>query len=262
LNKKTVIYVVVSVALGFVAGFALANGINRQEQDKLRAELTRLRAGSPPGAGASGDARGAQPEADTALPTLTDAQLGNAIAQADAAPADLTLQRKAGQALYLYAMEKGNVSILPEVARILKRAHELDPRDYNTTVLAANAHFLIARQPEGDPRLLAEARRLYESALAAQPDDVVVRTTLGLTYFYDRPPDVRRAIREYRRALESSPRHEMALQSLAAALIEAGDFAEAERRLGELEGVNASNPELPNLRAQFEQKRNAAKERE
>ena len=53
----------------------------------------------------------------------------------------------------------------------------------------------------------------------------------------------------------------MAVQSLAAALIETGGFEEAGRRLDELERLNASNAELPNLRAQLEQKRNAAKEK-
>jgi tetratricopeptide (TPR) repeat protein len=157
-------------------------------------------------------------------------------------------------------MNKGQTSILPDAARILRRAHEADPKDYNTAVLAGNANFLLARS-QNDAARLAEARRLYETALASKPDDVIVRTSLGLTYFYATPSDPRRAIREYRRALEADPRSEVALQSLAAALIEAGELPEAERRLTELEGVSASSPELANLRAQLEQKRNAAKER-
>ncbi|PYS97093.1 MAG: hypothetical protein DMF65_12275, partial [Acidobacteria bacterium] len=155
---------------------------------------------------------------------------------------------------------KGNASILPDVARILKRAHEADAKDYKTTVMAGDAHFLIARN-SGDARPLAAARKLYEDALASKPDDAVVRTSLGLTYFYDKPSDPQRAIREYRRALQSDPRQEMALQSLAAALIESGNLDEAEKHLDELEKVNPSNRELPSLRAQLEQKRNAAKEK-
>ena len=145
------------------------------------------------------------------------------------------------------------------MARILRRAHELDPKDYKTTVMAGDAQFLIARSG-GERAPLAEARRLYEAALASKPDDAVVRTSLGLTYFYDSPSDPQRAIREYRRALQTDPGQEMPLQSLAAALIETGGLDEAARRLGELEKVNASNSELPNLRARLEQKRNAAKE--
>jgi tetratricopeptide (TPR) repeat protein len=248
------------VVVGFVVGFALANGINRQEQDKLREEVTSLRAGGATKDALKADARQTTAGGDESFPKLTDEQLTNAVAKADASPADAELQRKVGQALYVYAWQSGNASILPNVARILKRAHDLDPKDYKTTVMAGDAQFLIARSG-GDAKPLGEARKLYEAALATKPDDVVVRTSLGLTYFYDNPSDPQRAIREYRRALQADPRQEMPLQNLAAALIETGNLDEAGKHLDELEKLNASNPELPNLRAHLEQKRNAAKER-
>ena len=251
LNGQKVLIFAAGLALGLVVGFLLTNYLNRQELERTRAAAAATPQPAPDGSA---------PPDDGSLPNLTDEELQKAVARADADPADADLQRKAGQALYLYAMEKQKPSILPDAARILRRAHEADPKDYNTTVLAGNASFLLARS-RGDAAQLAEARRLYERALSANPSDVTVRTTLGLTYFYAAPPDPRRAIREYRRALELDPRHEMTLQSLAAALTEAGEYEEAGRRLSELEGVNASNPELANLRAQLEQKRNAAKER-
>src|SRR5947209_7472000 len=260
-NTKTVLIFVAGAVLGFVVGFALANGVNRQEQDRLRAEVARTQS---TGQSKNSDA-GEKPQAqarddDDSFPTLTDDQLKNAVAKADASPADAELQKKVGQALYVYAWQKGNASILPDVARILKRAHGLDQKDFKTTLMAADAYFLIARNGE-DTKPLADARRLYEDALASKPDDAESRTKLGMTYYYDKPSDTQRAIREYRRALQSDPRQEMALQSLAAALIESGNLDEAERHLGELEQVNPSNRELPSLRAQLEQKRNAAKEK-
>ncbi|HJQ33473.1 MAG TPA: tetratricopeptide repeat protein [Pyrinomonadaceae bacterium] len=263
-NSKLFIAGAACLILGFVAGFFLANGLNRQEQDRLRAEVTSLKAGGPT-ANANNNAQPAgrgqqtQTAGEDSLPQLTDEQLANAVTKADAAPSDAELQRKVGQGLYVYAWQTGNASILPDVARILKRAHELDPKDYKTTVMAADAQFLIARSGN-DPKPLAEARKLYESALAAKPDDAVVRTSLGLTYFYDSPSDPQRAIREYRRALQTDPKQEMPLQSLAAALVETGAFDEASKRLDELEKLNPSNKDLPNLRAHLEQKRNAAKE--
>jgi Flp pilus assembly protein TadD len=274
LNTKTLLVLAAGILIGFVVGFALANGINRQEDERLRGELARLRAGGAPkdsggddgpaprkqgSAGGSQRAAAGGGDDGNSFPTLTDEQLKNAVAKADASPSDAELQKKVGQALYVYAWQAGNASILPEVARILRRAHELDAKDYKTTVMAGDAYFLIAREG-GDAAALADARKLYESALASKPDDTVVRTSLGLTYFYGKPSDARRAIREYRQALKAEPRGELTLQSLAAALIETGEFAEAETRLGELEKVNASNAELSNLRAQLEQKRNAAKE--
>ena len=261
-NAKIVLIFLAGTLLGFVVGFALANRINRQELDSLRAQLTPQRGGADAKRAGAGDRPqgGAQGDSgDDSIPTLTDEQLQGGIARADANPADLDLQRKTGQGLFYYAMKTGNTSVLPDVARILKRVHDADPKDYQSTVLAGNAHFLVARGG-GDARMLGEARKLYEQALASKPDDVIVRTSLGLTYFYDKPPDTQRAIREFRRALQAEPRNEMTLQSIAAALIEAGGFEEAGKRLDELGQVNPHNPELANLRAQLEQKRNAAKE--
>ena len=269
-NTKTLLLVGAALLVGFVAGFALANGINKGEGERLRGELVRLRAGGAGGAqqkesgaadaraqGAS--ARGAEGGGDGSFPTLTDEQLKNAVAKADASPSDAELQKKVGQALYVYAWQTSNASILGDVARILKRAHDLDPKDYKTMVMAGDAFFLIARKDD-DAASLADARKFYESALASKPDDAVVRTSLGLTYFYGNPPDPQRAIREYRQALKSDPAQEMTLQSLASALIASGELTEAEARLGELEKRNPSNAELPSLRAQLEQKKNAAKD--
>ena len=260
---KIVLIFLAGTLLGFVVGFALANRINRQEQDGLRAQLAAQRGGADAkqagaGAASQGVTRG-DTSGDDSIPTLTDEQLRGGVSKADANPADLDLQRKTGQGLFYYVMKTGNTSVLPDVARILKRVHDADPKDYQSTVLAGNAHFLVARGG-GDSRMLGEARKLYEQALASKPDDVIVRTSLGLTYFYDKPPDTQRAIREFRRALQAEPRNEMTLQSIAAALIEAGGFEEAGKRLDELGQVNPHNPELANLRAQLEQKRNAAKE--
>ena len=264
LNSRTVLAGAACLVIGFLAGFFLANGINRGEQEKLKAEVASLRAGGAVKAAAEQQQGGGQPASapgGDSLPTLTDEQLKNAVAQADASPSDPELQHKVGQALYLYAWEKGNAQILPDVARLLKRAHALDPKNYRTVVLAGDAHFLLANQ-RGDNTLLGEARKFYETALALKPDDAQVRTNFGRTYFYNKPSDAGRAISEFRRALQSDPGEELAVQSLAAALIETGGFEEAGRRLDELEKLNPSNAELSNLRAQLEQKRNASREKQ
>ncbi|MCA1594221.1 MAG: tetratricopeptide repeat protein [Acidobacteria bacterium] len=264
MTTQKIIYLLIGITLGFVVGFAFANGVNRREQDTLRAEVTRLRAGAKDGetltgtAGASSNSRTTNADEDS-IPNLSEEQLRNAIAKADASPDDASLQRISGQGLYLYAMKSGNTSILPDAARILKRAHEANPKDYQITVLAGNALFLVGRE-RGDSAPLDEARGYYQKALLSKPDDVIVRTSLGLTYFYDKPSDPQRAIAEYRKSLMISPRHEATLQNLVTALVANGNLPEAEKRLAELEKVNASNTELPNLRAQLEQKKNAARE--
>lgn len=253
---RPLLFVAVSLLIGFAAGFLLANGLNRQEQDELRSEVARLRAGAGDGAEASASPREADPADELTMPDLTDEQLRSAVAQADASPRDAELQSKSGRAIYLYAMQKGNASVLPDVARILARAFELDRRNSQLAVFAGNAHFLLARNGGGRAHL-RDARLFYEKALAVRADDADARTGLGLTYFFDEPSDPRRAAAEYRRALEADPRGEPPLQSLAAALIATGELAEAESRLAELASVNPNNPQLPGLRAQLEQKRNA-----
>ncbi|MET0648024.1 MAG: tetratricopeptide repeat protein [Pyrinomonadaceae bacterium] len=260
LNKKVLLVGALGVVLGFFVGFYLADNVNRGEHEKLRAELAAARAGVGAQGGSTGGEQQGSASGGGSLPTLTEEQLKTAVTRADAAPSDAELQHKVGQALYFYAWEKGNAQILPDVARILKRAHALDPKNYRTTVLAGDAHFLLANQ-SGEARTLGEARKFYETALASQPDDAQVRTNLGRTYFFDKPSNPQRAISEYRRALQADPRQELSLQSLVAALIETGGFEEAARRLGELEKLNPSNTELPGLRAQLEQKMNAAKEK-
>src|SRR5881227_1094929 len=143
-NTKVVLIFLIGAVLGFVVGFALANGVNRQEQDRLRAEVARTQSAGPSKSADANEKTQARDD-DDSFPTLTDDQLKNAVAKADASPADAELQKKVGQALYVYAWQKGNASILPDVARILKRAHEADAKDYKTTVMAGDAHFLIAR---------------------------------------------------------------------------------------------------------------------
>jgi tetratricopeptide (TPR) repeat protein len=267
LSTQKIIYLVIGIVLGFIVGFALANSVNRQEQDKLRAEVTRLRA-DPSGDAQTGDAQPAgatRPQTgDPSMPNISDEKLKDAITRADANPKDIAFQKTSGQGLFIIAMQTGNGAILPDAARFLKRAYEADPKDYNVTVMLGNAHLLMARDESGGDSHahFNEARTYYQKALVAKPDDLIVRTSLGLTYFYDKPSDPQRAIREYRKALEIDPRHEATLQNLVAALLSTDDIAEAGRRLEELQNVNSSNRELPNLRAQLEQKKNAAKEKD
>lgn len=251
LSAQKILVFAAGLVLGLVVGFLLTNQLNRRELEEARAAAAARPAPTP-------SAPSGSPDLDE-LPNLTDEQLREAAARADAAPSDAGLQRVAGQALYYYAMSRGKTSVLPDAARILRRAHEADPKDYNTALLAGNANLFLARS-QSDAARLAEARRFYEGALAAKPDDVNARTSLGLTFYFATPSDPRRAIREYRRALEADPQSEFTLQSLVAALTEAGELDEAERRLTELEGAGGANPEVANLRAQLEQKRNAARD--
>lgn len=258
-TTEKIIYLAIGLIGGFLIGFIFANSANLGEQESMRAELTRLRAGAAKGERAGSGSNNAGLRGDATDAALSDEELRRAIANGDANPNDIEKQRKIGRGIYLYAMNTGKTTLLPDAVRLLRRAHKADPKDYETKVLLAEALFDAGQG--GDAALSAEARKYFAEALAMKPDDVNVRTELGLTYYFDRPPNPRRAIQEYRRALALDPRHEMTLQSIAAALIVSGETVEAQRRLDELQSVNSSNAALPNLRTQLAQVRDSAKER-
>ncbi|HEX8337051.1 MAG TPA: hypothetical protein VF621_10000, partial [Pyrinomonadaceae bacterium] len=73
LNKRVLIAGALGVFLGFLAGFFLANGINREEQLKLRAELAAARAGvGAQGVGSGKPQQASAPASGDSFPTLTD----------------------------------------------------------------------------------------------------------------------------------------------------------------------------------------------
>lgn len=255
-TKQKLIYSLVGLVIGFAAGFAFANGVNRAEHDKLRAEVARLNANASDNAGIGKSGNSNNSGQPSAQQTLSPEEIREKIAQADANPKDLEFQRNLGRGLYLYAVNFNQTDLMPDIIRLLKRASEADPKDDNTLILIGNAFFLMGQN--GDTARFAEARSYYQKVVELKPKDVYARTATGLCYFFDRPSDPQSAIREYRKALALEPRHEMTLQGLAAALIATGELVEAQKRIEELESVNASNSELADLRSQLAQKKQGA----
>ena len=131
----------------------------------------------------------------------------------------------------------------------LRAAHRrvpfgLRPDDYGVFVGLGNLNY--------EPRRFEVAERWYREALKKRPDDVNVRTDLGLTYFLRQPSDIESAIGEFRRSLERDPEHELTLQNLVVALKRKGDEREARATLERLEKLNPNNNALPMLREQLE----------
>jgi tetratricopeptide (TPR) repeat protein len=262
-NKQKILYAFAGLIAGCAIGFFFANSVNRKELETLRGEVARARTNSgnqpSPQQGESRSANGNASDAPgESMPT--EAEMRDLIAKADASRDDADYQRKVGQGVYMYALSTGRPALMPEAVRLLKRAHEADPKNYETTVLVGNSLFALAQVE--DASKFGEARVYYNKALAAKPEDTNVQTLLGMTYFFGQPSDPERAIKAYRKSLAAEPRQEMALQSLAAALIATGALAEAEKRIEELQTVNGSNVALSNLRAQLAQAKNAAKEKD
>lgn len=251
MSKNNILFGVIGLFAGLVISFILTNAFYRGEPDVMRETTTRSAGEQRPGA-SSADAS----DADESLASISEEEIREAIEKADARADDIALQRNFGLALYQYATQTRETRFLPDVARFLKRAHEADPKDHDLIVQLAHVLFSIGQS--SDPASFVEARTFYQKALEMKRDDPDVRARLGLAYYFGQPSDPQRAIVEYRKSLALDPRHEVALQNLASALITIGNRVEAQKRIDELENLNPSSDALPNLRAQLAQSRNAA----
>jgi tetratricopeptide (TPR) repeat protein len=120
----------------------------------------------------------------------------------------------------------------------------LKPRDADALSAMGNTKY-----DAGD---FVAAAGFYERVLAVQPQNADVQTDLGNTYFQRQPPDFRRAIEEYRKTLKIDPRHEKALQNIAAAALQLDDKASALEAVRQLASINPSNPTLEALRERAE----------
>ena len=246
MSKNNILFGLIGLFAGLVIGFIVANAFDPGGRaDEARA-----------GAMESMNSNDGTSAADDSSAAPSEEEIRGAIAKTDARADDLRLQRDFGLALYQYSQQAQETRYLPDIARILKRASDADPKDHDLIVSLANVFFDIGQS--SDPAGFDDARSYYLKALELKPDDASVRARLGQTYYFAKPSDPQRAIVEYRKSLSIDPRHEPALQNLASALITTGNHEEAQKRIDELQKLNPSNPALPNLRAQLAQSRNAA----
>lgn len=257
MTGQKILYAVVGLALGAIAGFVFTNAANRKEIDSLRADLARAKSGADASANSTGR-RGQQqqPSSDSSSPAMpSEQEMRDLISKADSRADDGDYQRQVGQGVYMYSLAQNAPALMPEAIRLLKRAEKADPKNYQTTLLLGNAHFALGQN--GDVKKYDDARAYYQRALESKPDDPNLHALLGMTYYFGSPSDPRRAVEEYRKSLAKDPKHEMALQNLASALLATGATQEAEQRVKELEQVNPNNNALANLRAQLAQAQNA-----
>ncbi len=248
MNKNSILISALGLVAGFIIGFMVCNNFFYLPNAGAAAPTTTSanQNDQPP------------PSADpNAQRPLTPDEIKNVIARADAKPDDRQMQKDVAFALYRYATGMKDITILPEVRRLLERANQGNTTDADLMVVLGNVNFDIAHNSDTDD--FKKAREYYTKALVLKPNDPNVRTDLGLTYFFDRPSDPAKAIAEYRKSLLIDPKHELTLQNMSSALVAIGSLDEATQRIGELEAVNPQNPSLSDLRAQLAQKRNAAK---
>ncbi len=229
---------IVAVMVSFAGGFLLANALNRNELNTLRTENEHLK---------TSQNESVQNQAEGAL---SDEEIRDKIAEADRNPDNVSFQKNLGLALYRYATMKQDAKLLAEVGRILNRAFESNKQDYDVLVTLGNIYFDIGYfKKDNEP--FRKAREFYKTALEQKPNDVDVRTDLGLTYFLMNPPENEKAIGEFQKSLQINPKHEKTLQVMTQTLLGQNNILESEKYLAKLREVNSNNQYLAELESQI-----------
>lgn len=213
---------------GLVIGFVFSNSVNRTAGEtastpavasNTSASQGALPPDHPPlGTSAAGESRGVP------MP-----QIAEAIDKARLEPNNYEAQMTAADLYY-------QIQRFAEAAGIYEAAAKLRPEEAEPLIKAGNAHF--------DTEQYEQAEKWYLLALQKEPKNLSVRTDLGLTFFLREPPDLDRAIKEYKASLDINPDHELTLQNLAAAYRKAGDADNTSATLERLRKVNPNNPAL------------------
>ena len=232
MNKENILFGVIGLLLGAIVGFFVANSINQQGYEPRPAAASKSPANQdlPPD-------HPTVPMNDVAEKEGMTPAVTEAIQTARNEPDNFDAQVGAAQLYY-------RIKRYDEAIEFLLKANQLKPDDYATIVRLGDANF--------DAGNFDTAEKWYTAALVRQPNDVAVRTDLGLTFFLRDPPQLDRAIKEYRTSLQREPLHEQTLQNLTAALIKKGDAKEAETMMAKLEEVNSSNQALSKFRTDLE----------
>jgi tetratricopeptide (TPR) repeat protein len=245
MNKDNILFSIIGVLLGVLAGYVFASTVNQQGYNAPRSA-------------AGGVAPGRMGQ-DSDLPPGNQAQPSDAATEQGAdSSAERSLIEKAALEPDNFDAQMQAAAIhyrnrrFSEAIQLLVRANQLQPDSYEALVALGNANF--------DANNFESAEKWYTAALVKKPNDINVRTDLGLTFLFREKQDVDRAIQEFRRSLELDPRHEQTLQNMVVALIKKGDFGAAETTMAKLREVNPGNQSLTKLRTDLEAARATPKQ--
>jgi len=226
MNKDRILFGIVGLAVGLVIGFLLANNINRSasivSDVKSSSESSSQSAGLPPNHPPIDEGGGASQGG--ALPEVTAA-----IEKARKETGNFEAQMTAGDLYYQIQRFDGAIEFY-------EKARKLRPEANEPLIKLGNTYF--------DAERYEDAERQYSTVLKRTPNDVNVRTDLGLTFYLRTPRDVDRAIQEYNTALKIDPSSEIALQNLALAYKEKNDQDNLKKTSARLSEINPNNPVL------------------
>lgn len=231
MDKDKFLFGIIGLLAGCIIGFLFANSLNQNQQVQLASTPPTTTTGNIPPANPNLPADhpqlgGNNTTAPTGapLPEVTDA-----LKKAEAQPNDFKAQLDVGDLYY-------QIQRFADAAKYYERAGKLRPDLLEALVKTGNAYF--------DAEQYEAAEKWYVAALAKNPGDANVRTDLGLTFYLRNPPDVDRAIKEYKTSLENNPNNELSLQNLIVALREKGDAKATQETIDRLAKINPNNPVL------------------
>lgn len=224
MDKEKFLFGIIGLLLGCIIGFLFANSLN---QNQMQVSAVPPAAVSPQNQNLPPD----HPQlnnSNSSTPTGAPlAEVTEALKKAEAQPNDFKAQLDVGDLYY-------QIQRYDDAAKYYERAGKLRPDAADIMIKTGNAYF--------DGEQYEKAEKCYTAALAKNPDDANVRTDLGLSFYLRNPPDVDRAIKEYKTSLEKNPNHELTLQNLIVALREKGDTAGANEISDKLAKINPNNP--------------------
>jgi tetratricopeptide (TPR) repeat protein len=229
-NSSNLIFGLIGLVLGFVVGFMVTTSINHKQAVQEKA------------ATAQG---GEKVSADhAAQPGDIEKVLAEAV-EFGKQNQDYESQLRVGSFIYAEARR------YEQAKPYLLKAHELKPQEFDPISQLGNLHFDWS-QESNDSKLMVEAADWYQKALQIKPDDVNVRTDLGITYHLRQPPDFKAAIAEYDKALALEPKHPPTIYNKARAFIGLKDFKAAEDLYAKLKELNAQQELLTALRGEID----------
>ena len=229
MTKENILFGVVGILAGFMLGFFFANSVNQGAINLAQ-----------PGPQQSAPQSAALPSGHPAVPGANGGAIPEVQAAIDNArqnPTDFEAQMKAAELYYQIQRFEGAIEFL-------KKANELQPENYEVIVNLGNSYF--------DAERYDDAEKTYATALTKKPNDLNVRTDLGLTFQFRDPPNYDRAITEFRRVLDADANHVQALQNLTVAYTKKSDKASASATLARLEQADAGNSAIQKLREEIE----------
>jgi tetratricopeptide (TPR) repeat protein len=216
---------------GFFIGFYVSNNINRNAGQQLSSAQTQP---NSPFFNQQTQVASVKEPNGALMPDVAET-----INQAKNQPENFDAQMKAGD---MYQ----KIQNFEKAAGYYDAAGVLKPTEYEKIVRLANAFF--------DIRQFEKAEPLYRQALEKKPDDISVRTDLGITLNERQNPDYEGAIKEFQESLKLNSKHEPTLYNLALAHHRKGDAQNAQKYLAQLEQTNPSSQLVGRLKQIIAQK--------